>query len=288
MPAEAPLSFMQVALKKLDEDPIRLDEIANVLLTVHQCERSTFRYMAHVMQAVQQCLRMKQAIAEMDYTTAYLIFDFKQKFLAKGFREGGDSYYGKKVMLWWGAGVFTKPYTTEEEVRSGESNEELHVMIDFSDEKVRLLQQVGVVNEGNDGGVQDVEIDENMEGDGCEKEGEGDGCEDGDGDGCAEEREADHDGYAEEGEGDHDGCEEEGEGDHDGVRRERLIMMGVKREREVGVKRRGVGVMRERRMGVKRKERVMGVKRERGMKMKRGIGIMIMRECKTGLVGVKR
>eukprot|EP00731_Ephydatia_muelleri_P036292 Em0231g1a len=106
----------QVALNKLDEDPTRLDETADVLLTVHQCERRTFRYMAH-------------------------IFDFKQKFYAKGFREGGDSYYGKKGMLWWGAGVFIKPYSTEEEVRSGESNEKLHVMIDFSDEKVRLLQQ---------------------------------------------------------------------------------------------------------------------------------------------------
>ena len=111
----------QVALNKLDEDPTRLDETADVLLTVHQCERRTFRYMAHVMQ---QSLRMKQTIAEMDSTTAYLIFDFKQKFLAKGFREGGDSYYGKKGMLWWGAGVFIKPYSTEEEVRSGESNGE--------------------------------------------------------------------------------------------------------------------------------------------------------------------
>ena len=44
------------------------------------------------------------------------------------------------------------------------------MMIDFSDEKVRLLQQVGVVNEGNDGGVQDVEINENMEGGGCAEE----------------------------------------------------------------------------------------------------------------------
>ena len=221
----------QVALNKLDEDPTRLDETADVLLTVHQCERRTFRYMAHVMQAAQQSLRMKQAIAEMDSTTAYLIFDFKQKFLAKGFREGGDSYYGKKGMLWWGAGVFIKPYSTEDEVRSGESNEKLHVMIDFSDEKVRLLQQVGVVNEGIDCGVQDVEINENMEGggcaeegeadlDGCEEEGEADhdGCEKGvaDHDGCEEEGESDHDGCEEEGEGAHDGCEEEGVGDHDG------------------------------------------------------------------------
>eukprot|EP00731_Ephydatia_muelleri_P026723 Em0018g823a len=145
----------QVALNKLDEDPTRLDETADVLLTVHQCERRTFRYMAHVMQAAQQSLRMKQAIAEMDSTTAYLIFDFKQKFLAKGFREGGDSYYGKKGMLWWGAGVFIKPYSTEEEVSSGESNEKLHVMIDFSDEKVRLLQQ-GMQDKA--GGCEEVDM----------------------------------------------------------------------------------------------------------------------------------
>ena len=135
---------------------------------------------------------MKQAIAEMDSTTAYLIFDFKQKFLAKRFSEGGDSYYGKKGMLWWGAGVFIKPYSTEEEVRSGESNEKLHVMIDLSDEKVRLLQRVCVVNEGNGGGVKDVEINENMEGGGCAEEVETDL------DGCEEEREADHDGCEEE------------------------------------------------------------------------------------------
>ena len=37
-----------------------------------------------------------------------MVFDFKQKFLAKGFYEGGDSYYGKKGMLWWGASVYAK------------------------------------------------------------------------------------------------------------------------------------------------------------------------------------
>ena len=67
--------------------------------------------MAHVMQAAQQAHRMKLAIAEMDSSTAYIVYDFKQKFLAKGFREGGDSYYGKKGMMWWGAGVFIKPET---------------------------------------------------------------------------------------------------------------------------------------------------------------------------------
>ena len=54
---------------------------------------------------------MKQAMAEMDSKTAYLVFDFKQKFLAKGFCECGDSYYGEKGMLWWGAGVHVKSDT---------------------------------------------------------------------------------------------------------------------------------------------------------------------------------
>ena len=183
--------------------------------------------MTHVMQAAQHS------------TIAYQIFDFKQKFLAKGFREGGDSYYGKKGM--WAAGVLIKHYSTEEEVRYGESNEKLHVIIDFSDEKVRLLQQVGVVNEGNDGGVQDVEINENMEGVDVQRR----------------ERLI-----------------------LMGVRRrERLIMMGVRRRVWVimmGVRRRErvimMGVRRREwviMMGVRRRERVimMGVRRERMMMM---------------------
>ncbi|KAL5477437.1 hypothetical protein EMCRGX_G024235 [Ephydatia muelleri] len=44
----------------------------------------------------------------MDSDITYMVFDFKQKFLAKGFYEGGDSYYGKKGMLWWGASVYAK------------------------------------------------------------------------------------------------------------------------------------------------------------------------------------
>ena len=84
-----------VALSKLDEDPSRLAEIEDVLVTIHQCESRSYRYMAHVMQAAHRDHRMKQAMVEMDSKTAYLVFDFKQTFLAKGFREGGDSYYGK-------------------------------------------------------------------------------------------------------------------------------------------------------------------------------------------------
>ena len=71
--------------------------------------------MAHVMLAAQQAHQMKLAIAQMDYNTANLVLDFKQKFLPKGFLEGGDSYYGKKGMLRWGACVYmyVKPDTGE-------------------------------------------------------------------------------------------------------------------------------------------------------------------------------
>ena len=55
-----------VALIKLDRDPTKLSEIANVLQTIHQCVRGSYKYMAHVMQAAQQAHRMKLAIAEMD------------------------------------------------------------------------------------------------------------------------------------------------------------------------------------------------------------------------------
>ena len=43
-----------VALTKLHEDPNRLAEIADVLVTIHQCERRSYRYTAHVMQATHQ------------------------------------------------------------------------------------------------------------------------------------------------------------------------------------------------------------------------------------------
>ena len=62
-----------VALYKLDQDPTRLEEIAGMLLSIHQCEHRTFRYMAHVMLAAQQSHKMKQVIAEMDSSTAYVV-----------------------------------------------------------------------------------------------------------------------------------------------------------------------------------------------------------------------
>eukprot|EP00731_Ephydatia_muelleri_P035750 Em0155g5a len=135
-----------VALTKINEDPTRLAEIADVLVTIHQCERWSYRYMAHVMQATHQDHHMKQAMAEMDCTTAYLVYDFKQKFLAKGFREGGDSYYGKKGMLWWGAGAYVKP-CVEVHNEIVEPLEKLHVMIDFARRNVPLQQQMEQVNE---------------------------------------------------------------------------------------------------------------------------------------------
>ena len=126
----------RVALSKLDQDPTRLAEIADMLLSIHQCERRTFRYM---MLAAQQSHKMKQVIAEMDSSTAYVVFDFKQKFLAKGFREGGDSYYGKKGMLWFGVGVYIKP--DSQHASYSESPDKLHVEMDFTADVIRLQQE---------------------------------------------------------------------------------------------------------------------------------------------------
>ena len=39
---------------------------------------------------------MKLAIAEMDSSTAYIVYDFKQIFLAKGFQEGVTPTMAKK------------------------------------------------------------------------------------------------------------------------------------------------------------------------------------------------
>ena len=146
----------RVALSKLDQDPTRLAEIADMLLSIHQCERRTFRYMAHVMLAAQQSHKMKQVIAEMDSSTAYVVFDFKQKFLAKGFREGGDSYYGKKGMLWFGVGVYIKP--DSQHASYSESSDKLHVEMDFTAHVIRLQQEAEMAESVCD--RQDEHVDE--------------------------------------------------------------------------------------------------------------------------------
>ena len=146
----------RVALSKLDQDPTRLAEIADMLLSIHQCERRTFRYMAHVMLAAQQSHKMKQVIAEMDSSTAYIVLDFKQKFLAKGFREGGDSYYGKKGMLWFGVGVYIKP--DSQHASYSESPDKLHVEMDFTADVIRLQQEAEMAESVCD--RQDEHVDE--------------------------------------------------------------------------------------------------------------------------------
>ena len=92
-----------------------------------------------LMLAAQQSHKMKQVIAEMDSSTAYVVFDFKQKFLAKGFREGSDSYYGKKGMLWFGVGVYIKP--DSQHASYSESPDKLHVEMDFTADVIRLQQE---------------------------------------------------------------------------------------------------------------------------------------------------
>ena len=128
-------NLIKECMTKVDEDPTRLSEVADILLTKLQCERHTYRYMAHVMLAAQQAHHMKIAIAQMDSDTTYMVFDFKQKFLAKGFHECGYSYYGKKGMLWWGAGVYVKADSKLDARCSSESLDMLYVEIDFTRDK---------------------------------------------------------------------------------------------------------------------------------------------------------
>ena len=92
-------------------DDSKQDVLADILLTIHQCERRTYRYMAHVVQDVQQQYLMKKARHSMSADTVYIVFDFKQKFWSRGFREGGDAYYGKKGMQWFGMAAFVKNTT---------------------------------------------------------------------------------------------------------------------------------------------------------------------------------
>eukprot|EP00731_Ephydatia_muelleri_P017573 Em0010g671a len=100
----------QSALMRFSDDS-KQDVLADILLTIHQCERRTYRYMAHVVQDVQQQYLMKKARHSMSADTVYIVFDFKQKFWSRGFREGGDACYGKKGMQWFGMAAFVKNTT---------------------------------------------------------------------------------------------------------------------------------------------------------------------------------
>eukprot|EP00731_Ephydatia_muelleri_P004241 Em0002g417a len=83
----------QSALMRFSDDS-KQDVLADILLTIHQCERRTYRYMAHVVQDVQQQYLMKKARHGMSADTVYIVFDFKQKFWSRGFREVADDTEG--------------------------------------------------------------------------------------------------------------------------------------------------------------------------------------------------
>ena len=50
----------------VDEDPTRRAEVADILLTIHQCEHCTYRYMAHIMLVAQQAHQMRLAAVDSD------------------------------------------------------------------------------------------------------------------------------------------------------------------------------------------------------------------------------
>ena len=89
------LLFDTYGQTKFDGLDCQLSTLSDVLLTIHQCECHIFRFMSHVVK-VQQHHLMHLVRKNLDGDTAYIFFDFKQKFLSNGFREGGDAYYGGK------------------------------------------------------------------------------------------------------------------------------------------------------------------------------------------------
>ena len=82
----------------------------------------------------------------MDSNTAYMVFDFKQKFLAKSFREDGDSYYGKKEMLWW---VYVMSDSKQDARCCSGSIGILLVEIDITRDRARFQ----ILNKENEGDV---------------------------------------------------------------------------------------------------------------------------------------
>ena len=72
-------SLRRIAFARFENQEIDLTLLSDVLLTIHQCERRTFRYMAHVVQDVQQHYLMHLVRKSLGGDTMYVTFDFKQK-----------------------------------------------------------------------------------------------------------------------------------------------------------------------------------------------------------------
>eukprot|EP00731_Ephydatia_muelleri_P033448 Em0030g5a len=105
---------------------------------------------------------------------AYMVYDFKQKFLAKGFREGEDSYYGNKGMLWWGAGVYIMPETEEVQNQLYTQEEDENDMVeeekeDESEEDEQEQWEREQEEQGEGQGEQEEEDQQEKEGEGSKR-----------------------------------------------------------------------------------------------------------------------
>ncbi|KAL5502924.1 hypothetical protein EMCRGX_G009782 [Ephydatia muelleri] len=146
-----------VAIAKLDQDPTRLAEIADMLLSIYQCEHRTFRYMAHVMLAAQQSHKMKQAIAEMDSSTAYFVFDNRSSWPRASGRVVTHITMGKKQEAEMTKSVCDVNdninYGQDEDVDVQEKEDE-----DVQDEDVQDVDEDVQDEEVQDEEVQDVDV----------------------------------------------------------------------------------------------------------------------------------
>eukprot|EP00731_Ephydatia_muelleri_P035072 Em0095g2a len=127
-----------------------------------------------------------------------------------GFREGGDSYYGKRACYGGEAGAYVKP-CVEVHNEIVEPLEKLHVMIDFARRNVPLQQQMEQVNE--DGELYKDEEDDDDDDDEQHEDEDGDQQEDEDGDQQHEDDDGDQQHEDEDGDEQHE--DDDGDQQHE-------------------------------------------------------------------------
>ncbi|KAL5491954.1 hypothetical protein EMCRGX_G017334 [Ephydatia muelleri] len=126
-------------MAKLDEDPNKLAEIADVLLMIHQCERCSYRYMDHVMLAAQLVHHVKLATVQMDSTTAWCLTSNQSSLQMGSMREKETSSMAKKGCYGVGSWLYIKP-EIEEEAMGTEVQNQLYGEIDYTSDKEQLQQ----------------------------------------------------------------------------------------------------------------------------------------------------
>ena len=76
-------------------------------------------HVAHERRAAHEAKVLEKLLRELDETGCIVVADWKQKFLAAGFREAMSDYFGKAGMPWHGV-MFVRRAQANEDVANGE------------------------------------------------------------------------------------------------------------------------------------------------------------------------